>query len=95
MIKKAQGLSMNTIVIAALALLVLSIISLLFIGRMNVARDDLGDCAGNGGVCVDSFEYRSCEEAVQHHPDHSRHSTARELTSYSCPNPDHLCCIFS
>lgn len=97
--KKAQGLSMNTIIIAALALLVLSIVSLLFIGRMNVTRDDISACENNGGVCVDK-EYGNCQVAVNEDT-YSRYSVGRELSSYTCldnngePRPNHICCAFS
>ncbi len=51
MAKKAQGMSMNVIIIAAIALLVLVILSVVFIGRMTTFTDETGGCAGKGGTC--------------------------------------------
>ena len=52
MLKKAQGISLNVIVIAALALLVLVILAVVFIGRMGFWGDDVNDCENKGGVCA-------------------------------------------
>jgi len=49
--KKAQGLSLNVIIIAALALLVLVILALIFTGRIGTFTQSSGDCVINGGQC--------------------------------------------
>jgi hypothetical protein len=49
--KKAQGLSLNVIIIAALALLVLVILAVIFMGRAGVFRKESGNCAAMGGYC--------------------------------------------
>ena len=49
--KKAQGISMNVIIIAAIALLVLVILSVIFIGRMGRFGEQTGGCAQQGGKC--------------------------------------------
>jgi len=49
--KKAQGLSLNVIIIAALALLVLVIVAVIFMGRAGMFRRESGDCATLGGYC--------------------------------------------
>lgn len=99
--KKAQALSMNTIIIAALALLVLAIISLLFIGRMNSANTDINSCRRNGGTCVPEA-LGSCTDAID--GDSSlriRYSLGRELSGYRCYTSggdiegDMMCCAFS
>ena len=51
MTKKAQGLSLNVIIIAALALLVLVILAVIFMGRAGMFRKQSGDCATMGGYC--------------------------------------------
>lgn len=43
---KAQGLSLNTIVIAALVVLVLVILAAVFMGRMSVFTGQVSDCKG-------------------------------------------------
>ncbi len=44
--KKAQGLSMNVIIIAAIALLVLVILAVIFIGRMGTTTKNIDKCQG-------------------------------------------------
>jgi len=53
MSKKAQGMSMNVIIIAALALLVLVILAVIFIGRMGTTTKGIDQCKGN---CVAAEE---------------------------------------
>jgi hypothetical protein len=49
--KKGQGLSMNVIIITALALLVLVILMTIFMGRMSSSSKDIKTCESNGGQC--------------------------------------------
>ncbi len=51
MSRKAQGLSMNVIIIAAIALLVLVILAVIFIGRMGTTTRGIDQCKGS---CVSS-----------------------------------------
>lgn len=66
---KAQGLSLNTIVIAALVVLVLVILAAVFMGRMSVFTGQVSDCKGEcrddtcrqgeteiSGECDDDYE---------------------------------------
>jgi len=50
--KKGAELSMNVIVIAAIVLLVLVVLSIIFLGRIGIFGKSVGDCATKGGVCV-------------------------------------------
>ena len=50
--KKAQGISINIIIIAAIALLVLVILSVIFIGKIGTFSTSVGDCKNKGGQCV-------------------------------------------
>lgn len=102
--KKAQSLSMNTIIIAALALLVLAIVSLLFIGRMNISREGLSTCENNGGVCIDITVTGSQTEcwtpAIRNRPEFMQYSSARRVpnTCYDGQgnvNTNQICCLFS
>jgi hypothetical protein len=52
--KKAQGISINTIIIAAIALIVMVLVILIFTGNIRNFRKSAGSCEGNGGVCVAS-----------------------------------------
>ncbi len=49
--KKSQGLTLNTIIIAALVLIVLVILVLIFTGRMGLTRKQIDECVNNGGIC--------------------------------------------
>ena len=50
--KKAQGISLNVIVIAAIALIVLVILSVIFIGRLGTFGKETAACENKGGTCV-------------------------------------------
>jgi len=80
--KKAQGLSLNAIVIAVLALGVLVVLLLIFSGNIGGISKNLGSCLTKGGECAKSgqcpptrpiplFVTGDCEQA----------------------NPKNLCCI--
>lgn len=48
---KAQGLSLQTIVISILALIVLAVIIFVFSGKMGDVKTGLDDCESKGGEC--------------------------------------------
>ncbi len=49
--RKAQGLPMNVIIIAALALLVLVIVAVIFAGWGKIFGTKTKECTNNGGKC--------------------------------------------
>jgi len=75
--KKAQGLSLNTVIIAAIALLVLVIISVVFMGRLGWFSQESKACKNNGGKCESKCEGNDGLE---------------ESTIYQCSGND-KCCI--
>jgi flagellar basal body-associated protein FliL len=96
MSKKAQGMSINIIIIAAIALLVLVILSIIFIGKMGKTREEVDKCETNGGTCT-----ADCSAIGEY---------VRPVTSYKCyitsqaradetgkrigeSDPDLQCCI--
>ena len=95
MSRKGQGMSINVIIIAAVALLVLVILSIIFIGKMGKTREEVDKCETNGGVCADD-----CATVGEY---------VREVSSYKCyykagddipsgnkigdVNPDLRCCV--
>ena len=91
---------MNTIVVAALALLVLAIVSLLFIGRMNASRQGFSDCEARGGYCINELEYGGdCERAMTL-PRFSQYTRGirRPDVCFNArgePNDAEMCCVFS
>ncbi len=50
--KKAQGMSLNVIIIAALGLLVLVVLAIIFTGRTGVFVKESDKCGYQGGRCV-------------------------------------------
>ncbi|MFH1850347.1 MAG: hypothetical protein ABH879_09300 [archaeon] len=85
MSKRGQGISLNVIIIAAIALLVLVILSIIFIGRMGGWRTQLDDCAQNGGKCIDAGV--SCGEGAA-----ADYPTEYQAWSAGC-GEDKKCCI--
>ena len=84
--KKSQGLSLNTIIVAALALLVLIIIAMIFTGRIKLFRESSEDCVANGGRCVSDDqnaqgEYENCNDEYQ-----------QVKYQWKCPE-DQICCL--
>ncbi len=78
--KKAQGMSMNVIIIAAIALLVLVILSVIFIGRMGGFGKATANCEGQGGQCLP--------------PPCSQYEGMTSYTSLSCgEDTENVCCL--
>ncbi len=69
--RKAQGLPMNVIVIAAIALLVLVVLALIFMGRIGGFGRGVAECQNQGGICRQSAclsgenEYAPATDACQ------------------------------
>lgn len=61
--KRAQGLSLNTIIIAALVLLVLVILAVIFTGRMGKWGIATQECTNQGGTCM-----VNCTTGYTQHP---------------------------
>jgi hypothetical protein len=51
--KKGMELSVNIIIIAAIAMIVLIIIVALLVGKMNLFGNSSSTCENNGGSCVE------------------------------------------
>lgn len=83
--KKAQGISLNVIIIAAIALLVLVILSVVFLGRTRNFTETVADCrSANGQVVAESnCDTGSGKNAI--------------LTQYNVDDPDttqrEVCCV--
>ena len=72
--KKAQGLTLNTVVIAILVLLVLVILSLIFLKGVKPISEGIAACENKGGACI---------ARNQCNPD-----TDRIITGVSCSGAD-------
>ncbi|MBR9676124.1 hypothetical protein GOV05_03890 [Candidatus Woesearchaeota archaeon] len=87
--KKAQGLSMNVIIIAAIALLVMVILAVIFTTKMRDTRGQIDSCVSNGGDCV--------QTDFINEPGDSNFCSGtydRVRSEYSCPDPDTQSCCF-
>lgn len=82
--KKGQGLSMNVIIIAALALIVMVVLTVVFMGKMGDNRRSIDQCENNGGVCVDKG---SCNGAYE------RTISAVCFGTDSKPDINKECCV--
>lgn len=60
--KRGQGLSMNVIIIAAIALLVLVILAVIFIGRMGTTAKNIDKCQGQCIVSTGDSPDSDCKE---------------------------------
>ena len=76
--KKAQGISLNVIIIAAIALLVLVVLSVIFLGRTGMFARKTADCLQQGGTCK-----VSCDTTAGEIP----------YTSYTCDTEGEVCCL--
>ena len=80
--KRAQELSITTIVIAALAVLVLVVLAVVFAGRIGIfAKEITVSCASQGGLCKADC---GTDFVVGHTPD------AKPIT---CPDTTLKCCM--
>lgn len=52
--RKAQGISLNVIIIAVIALLVLVVIVFIFTGKTRTFTQELATCESKGGTCYSS-----------------------------------------
>ncbi|HIG96668.1 TPA: hypothetical protein HA249_07355 [Candidatus Woesearchaeota archaeon] len=80
MLKKAQGISINVIVIAALALLVLVVLAMIFTGKLGGWTKAQNECSSNGGMCVGDASQCTGENA-------------QVMSRYTCPNAGEVCCL--
>lgn len=75
--RKAQGLSLNVIIVAVISLLVLVVLSVLLFRNLTHTDDSLKDCAVNGGFCVDYVG--NCP-------------SGKEIAGTNCPEATPFCC---
>ncbi len=63
--KKAQSISLNTIIVAAIALMVLVIVAIIFMARMGWFTHNSNNCRQYNGNCDMGLR---CEEGYRQHP---------------------------
>tara|TARA_B100000315_G_scaffold253510_1_gene292416 strand:+ start:3616 stop:3867 length:252 start_codon:yes stop_codon:yes gene_type:complete len=77
--KKGQGISINVIIVAAIALLVLVILSVIFIGRVDIFSKRSSDCSSYGGASA-------CQDSCGG-------DFPTPYPTYSCATEGEVCCI--
>lgn len=95
--KKSQGISLNVIIIAAIALIVLVILVLIFTGRIGLFTREVSACTNAGGTCVDLGTYDTADEACQTVFGRYSKSMAQECTKTvdgkQVADPSKVCCV--
>jgi len=91
--KKAQGLSLSTVVIAALALLVLVILSVIFVGRMGNTSDKSRDCIQQGGSCYLLDEGSTCQVHGDGLIPHPNGICQTEENGVTVQDNSKICCV--
>ena len=80
--KKGQGLSLNVVILAILAIVVLAILTFFLTTQAGKFQQEKESCTGKGGVCA---------EPGLTSEDPRIPSGFVEKTQYSCPNTDQVC----
>jgi len=84
--KKGQGLSLNVIIIAAIALLVLVVLSVVFLGKTGLFVKETDSCTNKGGRCADPGVGCGTQGT-------SVENYQTVYTAWKCPNEGEVCCI--
>jgi hypothetical protein len=79
--KKAQGMSLNVIIIAALVVLVLIVLAVIFIRNSERFNINVGSCEAKGGVCG-----MECGDIVYNTEGYNLH-----YLDARCPNQQKCC----
>ncbi len=95
--KKGQGISLNVIIIAAIALIVLVILILIFTGRIGLFTKEVSACTNSGGVCIELGTHPSADAACQAtFGTYSKSMSAectKKVNSQTVTDPSKVCCI--
>lgn len=81
--KKAQGMSLNVIVVAALVVLVLIVLSIIFIRSSGKFSGNVASCEVQGGKCA-----AACEDVAYGTEDYTV-----ERNDLSCSQEGETCCL--
>jgi hypothetical protein len=84
--KKAQGMSLNVIIVAAIALIILVVLVFIFTDRIRGFGSGLADCQSKGGFCEGNFNTKSCD------------SEKAPILNTNCEDPEgpgarSICCV--
>ncbi len=85
--KKSQSISINTIIIAALALAALVVIIYIFSGQLGITSKNINSCIAKGGTCAKTYE-KGCP------PEGSPDYTIPLIVGgIECKDSNGLCCL--
>lgn len=93
--KKSQGLPINAIVLASLAMVVLVVILVIFTNVSRTTAKNIGSCETKGGICADKVTQPSQQgQKLQEHKCGGDYPISIFVSS-DCENtnPKNLCCI--
>ncbi len=88
--KKAQGLSMNVIIIAAIALLVLVILAVIFIGRMGTTTRNIDKCQGQ---CIQGQSMNPNDDCKEAFGTYSKYTMDPCLDANNNKVEGQICCV--
>lgn len=91
--KKSESLSLSTVVIAALCLLVLVILSVIFVGRMGNTSEKSRDCIQQGGACYSIDQGVTCQQHGDGLTPHPNGVCQIEERGIMVPDSSKICCI--
>lgn len=87
MMKKGQGISLNVVIIAAIALIVMVVLIMVFTGKIGTFTKETASCDSQGGSCVSDID--GCEGDFE-----------KKMAKYICdedgdgePDDDLVCCL--
>ncbi|NTV22836.1 MAG: hypothetical protein HGA85_00485 [Nanoarchaeota archaeon] len=86
--KKAQSISINTIIVAAIALVVMILVIVIFTTNITGFRRSAGSCQSQRGVCI-------AQEDIQDRCSGENNILRPELACYSGTDidPEQVCCV--
>ena len=78
---KSQGLSINTIIVAAIALVVLVVMVAIFTGKIGNVNKNIDSCTAKNGICAGK------DGCPQDHP------ISLIVGGSECKNATNICCL--
>jgi hypothetical protein len=87
--KKAQSISINTIIVAAIALVVMVLVVMIFTQNITKFRNSSGRCESNGGTCV---KVETADKPVLNQYENCAGVYDKPRSDYVC-NENYICCL--
>ena len=91
--KKGQGISINVVIVAAIALLVLVVLSVIFMGRLNIFNKDTSSCEVAGSDTYKCFDEKTVCGTAGSSDGQNAVEYPTPFTSRTCPTTHPVCCM--